>query len=146
MKIPIQIQARSIKKIYESLYEDLKLKYGLTMNEIMFLLYLDKHKMKNTASEIVDDLMVTKSHISKSVDSLVKENIIIRVQDEYDRKVIRLYISKTADKLLEELKQRERLIDNNIIKGITNEEIIIFNDILERIKRNILELSAKSKN
>ena len=49
MKIPVQ--ALIIKKMYDNSYDDLRKKYGLTMNEIMLLLYLDKHQMKNTAKE-----------------------------------------------------------------------------------------------
>ena len=90
MIMEIPAQALLIKKIYDNSYNYLRKKYGLTMNEIMFLLYLDKHEKKNSAREIIDDLMTTKSHISKSIDSLAKENIIIRIPDEYDKKIIRL--------------------------------------------------------
>ncbi len=54
----------------------------------MFLLYLDKHEKKNSATEIIDDLMTTKSYILRSIDTLAKENIIIRIPDEYDKKTI----------------------------------------------------------
>ena len=37
MKIPVQAQV--IKKLYDNSFDDLRIKYGLTMNEIMFLLY-----------------------------------------------------------------------------------------------------------
>ena len=145
MKIPIQVQAQSIKKMYDSLYDDLRIKYGLTMNEIMFLLYLDKNKMKNTAREIVEDLMVTKSHISKSVDSLARENIIIRVQDKYDKKIIRLYISQSADNLINELRNREKLINKNITKGINNKDIDTFNRVLEQMQENVISMIEKRK-
>ena len=146
MKLPIQVQAQSIKKMYDSLYEDLKVKYGLTMNGIMFLLYLDKHQMKNTAREIVEDLMVTKSHISKSVDSLARDNIIIRVRDEFDKKIIRLYISESADSLLNELKEREKWIMKNITAGISKEELETFNKVLEMMQKNMMKFSEKRKN
>ena len=55
MKIPVQAQV--IKKLYDNSFDDLRIKYGLTMNEIMFLLYLDKNKANNTASEIVENLV-----------------------------------------------------------------------------------------
>lgn len=146
MEIPIQVKAQSIKKMYDGLYDDLKIKYGLTMNEIMFLLYLDKHQMKNTAREIVEDLMMTKSHISKSVDSLARENIIIRVRDEQDRKIIRLYINKTADDLLNDLRSREKLINKNITKGISKEELETFDKVLKCMQRNVIEMIEKEKN
>lgn len=145
MEIPIQVKAQSIKKMYDGLYDDLKVKYGLTMNEIMFLLYLDKHQMKNTAREIVEDLMMTKSHISKSVDSLARENIIIRVRDEQDRKIIRLYINKTSDDLLNDLRKREKLINKNITKGISKEELETFDKVLKCMQSNVIDMVEKNK-
>ena len=145
MEIPIQVKAQSIKKMYDGLYDDLKVKYGLTMNEIMFLLYLDKHQMKNTAREIVEDLMMTKSHISKSVDSLARENIIIRVRDEKDRKIIRLYINKTADDLLNDLRKREKLINKNITKGISKGELETFDKVLKCMQINVIDMVEKNK-
>ena len=145
MEIPIQVKAQSIKKMYDGLYDDLKIKYGLTMNEIMFLLYLDKHQMKNTAREIVEDLMMTKSHISKSVDSLARENIIIRVRDEQDRKIIRLYINKTADDLLNDLRKREKLINKNITKGISKGELETFDKVLKCMQINVIDMVEKNK-
>lgn len=145
MEIPIQVKAQSIKKMYDGLYDDLKVKYGLTMNEIMFLLYLDKHQMKNTAREIVEDLMMTKSHISKSVDSLARENIIIRVRDEQDRKIIRLYINKTADDLLNDLRKREKLINKNITKGISKGELETFDKVLKCMQINVIDMVEKNK-
>jgi DNA-binding MarR family transcriptional regulator len=138
MEIPVQAQI--IKKMYDNSYDDLRKKYSLTRNEIMFLLYLDKHQMKNTAREIVEDLMTTKSHISKSVDSLAKENIIIRIPDEYDRKIIRLFINKTADYILNDLKQREKLITKTITKGISKDDMKTFEAVLNQMQKNCMEL------
>ena len=90
--------------------------------------------------EIVDDLMTTKSHISKSIDSLTKDNIIIRIQDEYDRKVIRLFINKNADYILNDLRQREKLITDSLTKGISKENIKIFESVLEQMQKNCLKL------
>ena len=116
------------------------------MNEIMLLLYLDKHQMKNTAKEIVDDLMTTKSHISKSIDSLTKDNIIIRIQDEYDRKVIRLFINKNADYILNDLRQRENEITKVITKDISEEDKATFKKVLEQMQKNCSDLLKQNKN
>ena len=138
MKIPVQAQV--IKKLYDNSFDDLRIKYGLTMNEIMFLLYLDKNKANNTASEIVENLVTTKSHISKSIDSLAKRNIIIRIQDELDKKIIRLYISDTANDLLYDLRTREEIINRTITKGIPKDDLETFNRVLEQMKKNVYDL------
>ena len=141
MKIPVQAQV--IKKLYDNSFDDLRIKYGLTMNEIMFLLYLDKNKANNTASEIVENLVTTKSHISKSIDSLAKRNIIIRIQDELDKKIIRLYISDTANDLLDDLRKREEIINRTITKGIPKDDLETFNRVLEQMKKNVYDLINK---
>ncbi|MCI6188603.1 MAG: MarR family winged helix-turn-helix transcriptional regulator [bacterium] len=141
MKIPVQAQV--IKKLYDNSFDDLRIKYGLTMNEIMFLLYLDKNKANNTASEIVENLVTTKSHISKSIDSLAKRNIIIRIQDELDKKIIRLYISDTANDLLYDLRTREEIINRTITKGIPKDDLENFNRVLEQMKKNVYDLINK---
>ena len=141
MKIPVQAQV--IKKLYDNSFDDLRIKYGLTMNEIMFLLYLDKNKANNTASEIVENLVTTKSHISKSIDSLAKRNIIIRIQDELDKKIIRLYISDTANDLLYNLRTREEIINRTITKGIPKDDLETFNRVLEQMKKNVYDLINK---
>ena len=139
MEMPVQAQL--IKKIYDNSYGDLKSKYDLTMNEIMFLLYLDKNQNKNIASEIVEELMTTKSHISKSVDSLSRKKIIVRIQDDTDRKIMRLYINTTADIILKELKEREKQIRKNITKGISTEDLNTFNKVLEQMKENFNKMA-----
>lgn len=141
MKIPVQAQV--IKKLYDNSFDDLRIKYGLTMNEIMFLLYLDKNKANNTASEIVENLVTTKSHISKSIASLAKGNIIIRIQDELDKKIIRLYISDTANDLLDDLRTREEIINRTITKGIPKDDLETFNRVLEQMKKNVYDLINK---
>lgn len=113
------------------------------MNEIMFLLYLDKNKANNTASEIVENLVTTKSHISKSIDSLAKGNIIIRIQDELDKKIIRLYISDTANDLLDDLRTREEIINRTITKGIPKDDLETFDRVLEQMKKNVYDLINK---
>ena len=167
MEIPAQ--ALLIKKIYDNSYDylvknpgikdshdivtkakelnipDLRKKYGLTMNEIMFLLYLDKHEKKNSAREIIDDLMTTKSHISKSIDSLAKENIIIRIPDEYDKKIIRLFINNKADNILNDLRQREKEITKVITKDISEEDKATFKKVLEQMQ-NCSDLLKQNKN
>ena len=144
MEIPAQ--ALLIKKIYDNSYDYLRKKYGLTMNEIMFLLYLDKHEKKNSAREIIDDLMTTKSHISKSIDSLAKENIIIRIPDEYYKKIIRLFINNKADNILNDLRQREKEITKVITKDISEEDKATFKKVLEQMQKNCSDLLKQNKN
>ena len=75
MNIPVQ--AQTFKKTMESAFSDIRKEYNLTMNEILVLLYLIKNNKQDTATDIVEDIMICKSHISKSVALLENKKIII---------------------------------------------------------------------
>ena len=136
----IPVQAQILKKTFENAFEDIRKKYNLTMNEIILLLYLERNKMKNTARDMVEEIMITKSHISKSVDSLVDKKIITRLQDKDDRKVIHLQITENASKLVKELKKIDESITKKVTKGISKEELAILEKALQKIKENISDI------
>ena len=136
----IPVQAQILKKTFENAFEDIRKKYNLTMNEIILLLYLERNKMKNTARDMVEEIMITKSHISKSFDSLVDKKIITRLQDKDDRKVIHLQITENASKLVKELKKIDESITKKVTKGISKEELAILEKALQKIKENISDI------
>lgn len=139
LDIPVQVQ--TLKKALGGAFEEFRRKYDLTMNEIIVLLYLLKNKEKNTAKDIVEDTMITKSHISKSVETLVKKNIITRFQDSDDKKIIHLQIIDKNTNFIEELKEKNDEINKKITEGITSEELIILENTFNKIKENIRKIN-----
>ena len=134
MEIPNH--SKLFKKIFAEAFSNVKNKYDLTTNEILFLLYLDKNERSNSASEIVDELMITKSHLSKSIDSLYKRGIIEKKIDESDKKVIRLFIVDKNSSLLKELRNIEGEMYKKIIFGINKSDLEAFERVLNQIKIN----------
>ena len=63
------------KELYSSLLLPVCNKYKLTMAEMLVLLFLSKNAGSDTASDIVNKLKITKSHVSASVRDLKKEDI-----------------------------------------------------------------------
>lgn len=99
-----------IKKIVEKAYLEMTRKYNLTNNEIAVVSYLSISE-KDTASDIVNELLFSKSHVSLSVDSLVKKGLIEKVQDQQDKKISHLLLTEKADPMINDLclqKKRDR--------------------------------------
>lgn len=140
MNIPVQAQA--LKRALEGAFEEIREKYNLTMNEVIVLLYLIKNNEKNTAKDIVEDIMISKSHISKSVESLASKKIITRIQDRIDKKMIHLQIIDKDSELIKEIINRNLEIDKKVTEGITNEELIILEKTFSKIKENIKKMSV----
>lgn len=139
-KMTLTINAQVLKKVFEKAFGELKNKYDLTMNEILLLVYLEKSENKNTAKDIVEDAMVAKSHISKSVDSLVNKNLIKRVPDKENKKIIHLIINDDAKEIINELNKKEEDMIELALRGIPEENIKILEETLEKIKDNIKEI------
>ena len=55
------------RELQSVLFYSVCAKYGLTLAELLVLLYLAGNKSAGTATDIVDKLKLTKSHVSMSV-------------------------------------------------------------------------------
>lgn len=139
-KMSLTVNAQVLKKVFEKAFGEIKNKYNLTMNEILLLLYLEKSENKDTAKDIVEDAMVAKSHISKSVDSLTGKNLIKRVPDKENKKIIHLIINDEAKEIMNELSKKEEDMIELALKGIPEENIKILEETLEKIKNNVREI------
>lgn len=132
----ISSQSKLFKKFFDESFKNIKKKYELTTNEILFLLQLDRNERNNSASEIVDELMITKSHLSKSIDSLYKRGYIEKMVDEGDKKIVRLFISSSCHELINELKKIEKEMYKKVVAGINKDDLIVFERVLKQIQNN----------
>lgn len=132
----ISSQSKLFKKFFDESFKNVKKKYELTTNEILFLLQLDRNERNNSASEIVDELMITKSHLSKSIDSLYKRGYIEKMVDEGDKKIVRLFILSSCHELINELKKIEKEMYKKVVAGINKDDLIVFERVLKQIQNN----------
>ena len=63
-----------MKRLYEEQFEEICQKYQITQNEADILAFLANNPDYDTARDIVEIRMITKSYISKSVENLIKKN------------------------------------------------------------------------
>ena len=90
--------------IFENMYANRELhsvlfeKYDLTLSEMLVLLFLDKNRNSDTATDMVDKLKLAKSHVSASVRDLEARGYIKGNYGEKDRRTIHL---RLCDKSVE---------------------------------------------
>ncbi len=127
-----------IKKIVEKAYSEITKQYILTNNEIAVISYLAAGN-GDTASDIVNDLLFSKSHVSLSVDSLAKKGIIVKVQDEQDKKIWHLLLTEKAGPVAERVFLREKEMEEIFFRGLSEEEKELFQKLTEKIVSNATE-------
>lgn len=132
-------KAQIIKKLYSNVFERIAVEYNITANEVMILTFLKDDFDQDMATDIVNTLMISKSHVSLSVNNLEKVGYIVKKQDLNDKKKIHLVITEKAKPILDEIDEEQNKLYEVIFKGISEGEKEILKLILQKMCNNINE-------
>ena len=105
----------------------------------MILTFLKDDFDQDMATDIVNTLMISKSHVSLSVNNLEKVGYIVKKQDLNDKKKIHLVITEKAKPILDEIDEEQNKLYEVIFKGISEGEKEILKLILQKMCNNINE-------
>ena len=121
---------------------DRKLKpFGITRINWLSLGILQKKPMM-TQSELAEELETGAAACGRLVDRLESRKLIVRHQDESDRRARNLELAPDASALLESLKGLSTELREEILDGIPDEDLQIAENVLERMKKNLKSLVA----
>lgn len=114
---------------------------NLSPNEISILILLSNNHFITTSSQLVVLLGVSKGLISRSIDALVKKELIECKRDSEDKRVVHLYLTDKADEVSKVLQLEIEKINTEILDGIPEERIKIMEETMIDIAN-----AFKSKN
>lgn len=132
-------KAQIIKKLYSNVFERIALKYNITANEVMVLSFLKEDIDQDMATDIANKLMISKSHVSLSVNNLEKAGYIVKKQDINDKKKVHLELTENAKPILDEIEEEQNKLYEVMFKGITDEEKEVLRLVLQKMCNNINE-------
>ena len=127
------------KRRYADALRPVEQAHGLTRNEIDVLLFLANNPGYDTARDIVELRALTKSHVCKSVDSLVRRGFLAGRQDGRDRRCVRLSILPAAGGAVGEARQAQQHFFQMLYRGIPPQECRAMERMLERLADNLKE-------
>lgn len=114
---------------------------NLTLNEVRVLLFLYENEKYDIASDIVEKLMISKAHVSTSVEKLLHKGYIEKIQDKENKKKFHLKITSHSKPILDLLDVEEAKIKKILGKNVTKEEFEIFTNTIKKIIQNMQEIS-----
>ena len=76
---------RRIVKLYESMLRPICDKYRLAPIEATIISFLQNNSGRDTAADIVELRMLSKSNVSQAVESLIQKSMLERRQDTRDQ-------------------------------------------------------------
>ncbi|MGG5460639.1 MarR family winged helix-turn-helix transcriptional regulator [Clostridium sp. B9] len=127
---------KTYKKFISSTLNDL----GLTHNEFEILVFLQENLEYNTAKDIVEFSGLSKGLISRSIESLLKKDMLTIKKDEKDKRIFRLYISESATETMAILNKISNEFCKLLLEGLQEEELIAFDSILNKMIKNLNNL------
>lgn len=139
-QIEMILQGGEFRKLLEEQSAELRQKYGMKKAELEILYYLSHCGQHNTSTDIHQQLMMNRGHISQVVDHLCKKNYIIAIPDQKDRRYVHYEISESAQELILELTRRREAINKHILMGISEDELEVFCTVFEKMRKNMKDL------
>lgn len=130
-----------LKKAYEKGFESISKDLSLSQNEIDILLFLNNNPTLDTAKDICNYRVMSKSMISKSVESLSERGYILLNADQKDKRRINLELTQNAKATLLKLEEAQKNIFKTLTHGITKEEKQIIKDIFHKLDMNISKIN-----
>lgn len=94
---------RRIIKLYDNMLKPVCDRYGLVPIEATIISFLFNNPGRDTAADIVELRMLSKSNVSQAVESLIQKSLLQRRQDKEDRRRIHLLLTPESKPITQEI-------------------------------------------
>ena len=131
---------RYMMKLYEKYLEDVQLKYRLSHIEIAIIGFLYNNPERDTAADIVERRMLPKGNVSAGVETLVQKGLLMRRQDQTDRRKIHLSLLEKAVPIVQEIEEINKKFRRQIFKNLSNDDLKTYEKTTDFILENLKEV------
>ncbi len=119
--------------------------YHLTGAEMTVLLFLYNNPEQNTATDIIKFSRMGKANISKSIEHLIRRDLLIRTRDAQDRRVVHLCLTETALCILPDLIGAAEQYLRGIFADFSPDEMRVFSEFNNRMAANAQSRMQKNQ-
>lgn len=131
---------RYMMKMYEKYLEDVQMKYRLSHIEIAIIGFLYNNPERDTAADIVERRMLPKGNVSAGVETLVQKGLLMRRQDQTDRRKIHLSLLEKAVPIVQEIEEINKKFRRQIFKNLSNDDLKTYEKTTDFILENLKEV------
>lgn len=111
--------------------------YEFTPGEIDVLMFLFNNTSLDTAKDISKFKGISKSLVSRSVDSLLEKKLISATPDEQDKRIVHLMLTGNASDIVEKLKISRELFSQKVTEGISENDLKTFVTVIQQMLENV---------
>lgn len=137
MTHPLLTIRLALKRLYDHEMSSIMADYDLTRMELDVLLFLKNTPGCDTAAEIVQLRMMTKSHVSKAVEHLTARGFLTQARDEKNRRKIHLTPTQAVEPVLAQAQSALDRIAAIINDGVSQEDSEAIIRVTNRVIENV---------
>ncbi|WP_321339500.1 MarR family transcriptional regulator [uncultured Cohaesibacter sp.] len=116
--------------------------FGLTMTQSKFLRFLNSRKGMDTSQKDIEDYFdIAHSTVIGVLKRLEQKELIGFVDDPKDRRKKLVILLPAEQEIHEQVKRAKKRIDEQMLKGMTQDQIEALEQTLKQLHNNILDLT-----
>lgn len=102
---------------------------------------------KNGASqkELARSMNTQPSTVTMAIRRMGRSNWVIRKQDEQDKRVQRIFLTKQGERAVGLIHESQRQLDKEVFDGFTKKEIELLYQLLSRVRDNLIHTLQPSE-
>ena len=129
---------RTSKMLSHRTYECMR-PIGLSRGQAPLLMALWKED-EQSRSQLCESMERTPATISKMVRRLENNGFVTSRIDDQDSRISRVCLTQKAKDIEDVVKQKQAQLHTSIFKGLSNEELTIFENLLDKIQDNMMTM------
>ena len=104
----------------------------------MIINYLSKNKDKDTFQKDIEEIFtIRRSTVTGVLQSMEKNNLITRENVAYDARLKKIVLTEFGERINVHMIREMKNFEDTITKGVSDEELEMFVQILNKFKKNI---------
>ena len=127
-------------KVYKELIlniKDMAEPYEFNRGELPILARLIKNGDGVTQKELLEDLPISKSTMSKIINKLVDKGYISKEKDPEDKRATKIFLTEEAGKAEEKIREIDVEVESKMLQGLEDDERKELREYLEILYENL---------
>jgi MarR family transcriptional regulator, organic hydroperoxide resistance regulator len=110
--------------------------YTITPPQFIALQWLFEHG-DMTIGDLSNKMFLAFSTTTDLVDRMEKNELVLRIREEQDRRVVRIKLLKEGERIIEEVIQKRQEYLETVLSDFSKEEVEQFSFLLEKMHREM---------
>lgn len=120
-------------------FDELLEKFNIGRGQLHYFMYIVNKGNGLSQEELSHALEIDKATTARALKKLEENGYITRKSDEEDKRIKRVFLTKKGDEIQAEIKNSSEEWEKKLTKGIPEEKIDIFLEVLDKMKNNIIK-------